>query len=304
MTAKPWGDEELALARAMCEAGDTATRTVEVLAEKGYKRSYDSVCWIRKTKGWHAKVPLSAFSLDRPALLEAERVLLLFDIHAPLHHAEWINRVVALALRMGCTACGVGGDLVDFSSISYWGRSIGIELTDEIEGCKAVLAALRANFEQVVVGGGNHERRMIRVLNGAITLQDVLGNFLGAKNVTTTNRTWFELRSGRCDFRVVHPKNYSRVPAQAASRLASKYRCSVIAGHNHLWGQTRDVSGKWWAVDAGGCADEARVGYVSDDLSTNPRWVLGAVLVLDGVPVLLGEQNIGLYEALASRKGE
>jgi len=300
MVGKAWDNQtELSLLRQLVEQGLNDAQVVEQFAVQGYERTYKSVQRKRQNMGWRAHVQPSQFALDKPAVLQADRALLLFDIHAPLHKASWLNRVIDLALKWGVDAVGVGGDIVDFSSVSYWGRSIGIELQDELNSGCMIVNALVQNFSQRMLCGGNHEYRLVRKLDGALRMKEVLDYFVNDPTTVTTNRKWFWLESGGMQFRIVHPKNYSRIPARVAQSLASKYRCNMITGHGHLWGMTRDVSGGWWAIDAGCCLDARKVNYLEEDLSTNPQPVLGAVIVIDGMPILLGKENIELYEKMA-----
>jgi hypothetical protein len=298
MSGTEWTAAERSLVRTLIEQGNNDAQIFTKLQADGINRTYKAVQRLRQRHGWHAQVQPSPFVLDKAVALDAERALLLFDIHAPLHDAAWINRVINLALKWNVDTVGIGGDLVDFSSISYWGRCIGIELRDELDAGQAVMKTLAACFRRKVLAGGNHEHRMVKALKGALRMQDVLDEFVASPCVTTTNKTWFELRSGGHSFRVCHPGNYSRNPTWVASRLASKYRCSVIGGHDHLWGQTRDVSNGWWAIDAGCCLDPQRVTYLEDQMTTFPQPVQGAVIVIDGTPILLGEQNIAMYEKM------
>jgi len=305
MSRAAWNDQaELDLLRELVEQGLNNVQIVEYFATQGYHRTYKAIARKRERLKLRAMVQPSPFTLDKPAVLRADRALLLFDMHAPLHSAAWLNRVIDLALKWQVDAVGVGGDIVDFSSVSYWGRSIGIELQDELDSGAMIVNTLAQNFAQRVLCGGNHEYRLVRQLKHAKTLQQVLDEFITDPLTVTTNRKWFWLESGGERFRIVHPRNYSRVPTRTAWRLASKYRCHIITGHNHLWGITRDVSDNWWAIDAGCCLDARRVGYLEEEMSTNPQTVLGAVMVIDGVPILLGQQNISFYESMISKRGD
>lgn len=295
-----WSPAECALLQRLVEDGRNDTEIAEEFAKAGIDRQYKAIRRKREEMHWHAQAPATRFRLDEPVVLESDNCLILPDIHAPLQHAPWLNRVMDLADKWKVLDLGLPGDLVDFSSICYWGRSVGIEWADEIEAGEAMLRTFARRFKRVVYCGGNHEWRMVRKLDSSARLVDVLRMFTDSFGITATNRQWFTLRSKGVEFIVAHPGNYSRIPGSVASKLASKYRTNVIAGHTHLWAQTRDVSNGWWVIDAGCCLDAERVGYLSDRLTTNPRAVLGAVIVKDGVPILLGEQNIDFYEGVSA----
>jgi hypothetical protein len=62
---------------------------------------------------------------------------------------------------------------------------------------------------------------------------------------------------------------------------------------------TRDASNKHWVVDAGLCADPVRLEYAQKVHKRFPKQVQGAVLVLDGIPLLVAPHNIRAYERRA-----
>jgi hypothetical protein len=297
MAGKAWTTEELDLLKECVEGRMLLGEIHALFLEQGYKRTLGSLENQRTRSRFRAQIPARPFSLAPALTLEEDKVLLLFDIHAPFQHTTWINRVIALAVKWGVTACGIGGDLVDLSSLCYWGRQIRIELQDELDAGKDVLKAISRNFEHKVLCGGNHERRLVRQLKDSISLVQALDQFLETgTNTKTTNRTWFWLRSGGQKFKVGHPRNYSKVPGRVPYRLAEKYHCHIITGHGHVWAQARDISDSYWVIDAGCCLYPKGVAWLEEEMSINPQPVMGAVIVMDGVPILLGERNIGFYE--------
>lgn len=50
-------------------------------------------------------------------------------------------------------------------------------------------------------------------------------------------------------------------PTAVARDLCATQLASVVMGHSHLWGISRDRSGAYWAVEAGMCADPIRLRY-------------------------------------------
>jgi len=299
MAGSRWDAAEAELVRVFVEQGKNDAQIVEKLQSVNIKRTYKAVQRLRQRRGWHAQIPEAKFTLGAPVTLQADRALLLFDIHAPYQNAPWLNRVIDLALKWKVSACGIGGDLIDFSSCNYYGRTVGMEFDEELAAAQGVIRAIDRCFKSVVLCGGNHEYRLVRKMDNAPTLQTILDNLLAAPGTITTFRKWFLLESGGETYRVVHPKNYSRIPARNSQRLATKYHQHVVAGHNHLWGQTREESNTWHAIDAGCCLDADRISWIETEATNYPKPVLGAVIVVDGVPVLIGPENIGLYEGAA-----
>jgi hypothetical protein len=252
----------------------------------------------RQREGWHALVrDAGTPRFDQPLHVVAKRgALILPDPHAPFHDADWCNRCIALALAQGCDVVAVPGDLVDFTAFSKWGRQERVEAEDEIRAARHLLRTLARNFETVVYTGGNHEMRLPRITGNLLELRDTMDMFISDSNVQATDYHWFELESGGQTFYVEHPKNASVIAGRVPTRLAEKLGCHVIAGHGHVWGMTRDSSGRYWCIDAGVCCDPLKLAYTQKVHSTRPQVYQGAVIVTDGVPILLGPDNIAFFE--------
>lgn len=251
--------------------------------------------------GWHAMVleaPRCAPRWDKPMHIDAARALVIFDVHAPFHDAEWINWVIGTALRFGCDTCVIGGDLVDFAAFSKWGRQERVEAEDEIRTARQIIGALARSFDRVGYGAGNHEMRLPRVTGNLLELRDAMDMFVSAPNVTVSDYHYSVLVSAGVEFQIEHPKNASSIPTRVPTKLAEKYHRHILAGHGHLWGQARDVSGEYWGIDVGICADPERLAYNAKAHSTRPKMNQGAALVLDGIPMLLEPATRTLVDRL------
>jgi len=272
--------------------------------QAGIRRTYKSIQRKRQREGWHAMVaanPESAHKWNEPAVVRAERALVLFDIHAPFHDADWINWCVSTALRFGCEACVIGGDLVDFAAFSKWGRQERIEAEDEIRTARQIIHALARSFNHIVYGSGNHEMRLPRITGNLLELRDAMDMFVCEKNVTVSDYHWTLLISGEQEFQIEHPKNISAIHGRVPAKLAEKYHRHILAGHGHLWGEVKDVSGQYWALDVGISCDPERLAYNTKVHNTRPAMNQGAVMVLHGIPWLLDPAKRTLVDALELR---
>ncbi len=294
MAQRSWTVAEIALLRRYVHDGLTPQQIQKSLQKDGVDRTHQAVRRkiqsLRKKEphNWHALVQHSPTKRHTDHVkLHAERVLLLFDIHAPFHDADWINKVISVALADGCTAVGIGGDLIDFASFSAYGREPRIEAIDEIRSAEQIVTTLASTFETVVYSGGNHEARLPRKTEHLLGLIEAMELFVRAPNVEITDYYWFEVTSAGQKYYVEHPKNYSMHPTVVPKALCSKYLCNVVAGHGHGWGITRDVSGSYWAIDAGMCADPLRLAYITKQHTRAPMMQQGAVIISDGRPKLL-----------------
>lgn len=291
----------------MVQAGLDSAEIAERFAERGIKRTQKAIQRkrARETRqdpaSWHAMVapaPRCAPKWDKPVKIEAARALALFDIHAPFHDSDWINWCIGTALRFGCTACIIGGDLVDFAAFSKWGRQERVEAEDEIRTARQIVRALGQSFETVVYGSGNHEMRLPRITGNLLELRDAMEMFVNQSNVIVSDYHCSVLVSNGVEFQIEHPKNASSIPTRVPTKLAEKYHRHILGGHGHLWGEARDVSGEYWGIDAGVCADPERLAYHMKCHNTRPAMNQGAAMVLDGVPMLLEPAQRALVDRL------
>ena len=295
-STQPWTPAEALLCQTLTEQGYDSAEIARVFAERGITRTQKAIMRLKSRKGWHGKVPESPVRLSSPPVLRGD-ALLLFDVHSPCHDAEWINRCVDLARRWGVRKLGVGGDLVDFTAFSAFQKSGEYDVATEIAATARILETLESCFDEVVYSAGNHEVRLSRLTDWLLPVESAVRLFLKAGKTTFTRSFWFTLESGGETFYIEHPRNVSVNQTIVPARLAAKYSVHVIAGHGHLWGQGRDVSGRYWAIDAGICADPERLEYYQMQHNVRPAMQQGAVIVRQGVPVLLSPANIRLYES-------
>jgi hypothetical protein len=292
----PWSDRELAIIKEGAEAGESPRKIRDRLSAEGFARTVPAVEHQREREAWRPMVRPSPYPrFDQPLEIEGD-ALLLFDIHAPFHDAAWLNRVIALALKWGIRQVGIGGDLIDLAAWSCWGHDAEVLAEEEIRATEQIINTLAANFDSIAYVGGNHEERLSRQLGCLMGLARIMAIWVAAEKVRVSDYHWFRVVSGGETFYCEHPKNASINATIVPKQLAAKLQCHVVAGHGHLFGMARDVSGRYWAIDSGICADPLRLDYTTKIHNTRPTMQQGAVIIRQGVPVLLSPGNIAFYE--------
>ena len=299
-----WSPSESLLLRTLTQQGKNDAEVATEFRQAGIARTYKSIQRKRQREGWHAMVapaPACCQRFTDTLVVEGDQ-LLLYDPHWPFADADFINRLVDLALGMGIRSVGIGGDLADQSTFSHFGRSIGVEWKDEKLAIKQGVKALRMAFDELTICPGNHDRRILRALNNAIdefdwvdTLHDWFPPIEG-KRLNITPYYFYHILSGGERFRVTHPKNSSILPTSVPLALCHKYHEHIISGHNHLNGKRRDEGDRFWVMESGMCADRELIKYLMIEDNRRPMAQQGAVIVKDGVPVLLWPQDIRFYE--------
>jgi len=305
-----WGTAETAHLLYLLQQGKAAHEIWSLFQSEGIDRTQRAierkVARERKLhpETWHGKVqapPPAYKKYDEQLVLEADSALILFDIHAPRHHNRFINQCIGVALQWGCNLCIIGGDLIDFDAFSYFGSAIETDAEDEIRATEQIVKILAQEFETVAEIDGNHEDRIVRLLNHKVPPERIMSWWAKQDNVLTSSYRWCELTSGGERFYIEHPRNTSVIPTRVAQGLCSKHLTHVIMGHNHLWGMTKDASGTFWAIEGGICADPKRLPYVNVVHNKRPAFCVGAVIVREGVPWLLSPENIQQMQQISFR---
>lgn len=297
--SQPWSPSEDALCRMLVEQGKTSADIADIFADQGIQRTQRAIMVRSYRQGWRAHMPPSPVVIEPPPTMEGD-ALLLFDIHSPCHDARFIDACIDLALKMGIKKCGIGGDLVDFNAFSFFQKA-GFDVDAEIDTTEKILSALESIFDEIVYSNGNHEDRLSRLTGWLLPVQQAVRLFMRTDKTTFSRAYWFTLISGGEKYYIEHPKNVSAHATVVPKALAAKYHCHVIAGHGHLWGESKDISGEYRAIDSGVCADPQRIEYYMMRHSVRPAMCQGAVIVKDGVPLLLDPEKVKVYLSYPKR---
>jgi len=236
---------------------------------------------------------------DAPEV-KADDVLVLSDVEAPFHDADWCSDLVALAKHWSIETVILAGDFLHFASLSKFTRPMmsangyefsedaEVEVSDEVEAAADFSDVLLANFSRIVMILGNHEERLTKRLAVA-TRVNLIRQLLGhrhEKRFEVYPYYYCAIKASTGTWRISHPANYSVVPVRVASRLADKYQCNYVAGHGHDWGEATSVAG-FYAASCGCCCDPQRLAYATLRDTLKPFQQQGAWILKGGRPYLL-----------------
>ena len=304
MPGQTWTPAEEALLLTLVQQGKQPFEIYTLFREKGIRRTQKAVVRkiaesrARDPQLWRPPIPRSEMPRFNEPMVVTGNVLNLNDIHCPFQDTPWIDRVVNLAIRWGITKAVIGGDLADMNAFSSYGREAGLDADMELDTLSRFMDALCQTFD-VYYFAGNHDTRPLRALKDAgLSVKWLMQMFTPSERCHISDYYWCRLASGDSEFQIEHPKNVSVNATVVARRLAEKHHVNVIAGHGHLWGMSYDTSGRYICIDSGICADTDRMAYVALRHNTRPTMISGAVMVMDGIPILLGKDNIAFYESL------
>lgn len=254
--------------------------------------------------------------------------LILPDVEAPYHHADFVNRTIDLAHAWQIDQVILAGDFVHFNNFSHWGADFqppaistagedallqliamlpedkragaaealaSAHLTTEQGGISAEMASVRqvvkeleSAFTRIAYIMGNHEQRKLRAQEYGEEPAELL-RFFGAD----TNK-WTASPYYWCNLTTSNPFMYRIEHPKGAARntaqnIAIQSQQHVIMGHSHRWALNKDPSGRLYAIQAGHVVDETRLAYVMQRTAIRDAHSLGAVIVRDGRPYLLEE---------------
>jgi hypothetical protein len=304
MSSQAWTPAEETLLLTLVQQGKTAFEIWQLFQAQGIGRTQKAVTRkiqdskLADPQRWRPQLVRSEMPRFNEPLQVVGDVLNLNDIHCPFQDTPWIDRVVNLAIRWGITQAVIGGDLADMNAFSSYGRDTGIDADMELDTLSRFMDALCQTFE-VYYFAGNHDTRPLRALKDAgLSIKWLMQMFTPSEHCHISDYYWCRLTSGNSEFQIEHPKNVSVNATIVARKLAEKHHVNVIAGHGHLWGMSYDASGRYTCIDSGICADTERMAYVTLRHSTRPTMISGAVIVVDGMPILLGKDNISFYERM------
>jgi hypothetical protein len=252
--------------------------------------------------------------------------LILPDVEAPYHHAEFINRCIDLADAFGIRRLVLSGDFVHFANFSQWGADFSKKgmsaakdqklidivmglpqeqrermfqeleraeiinpeknISEELSSVRKLVREIENAFGEIVYFMGNHERRKLTWQGYSEGPEELVRLFEGKAEKWKASPYYFcELNTEGGLYRIEHPGGAG---VEMARQLCVQYHCSVMMGHSHRWEHRRDPSGDFHAIQMGHCVDEKRrLQYVAQRSKRRDAHALGAVIVLDGYPILL-----------------
>jgi hypothetical protein len=307
MSSQAWTPAEETLLLTLVQQGKTAFEIWQLFQAQGIGRTQKAVTRkiqdskLADPQTWRPQLVRSEMPRFNEPMQVTGNALIWADVHAPCHDAGWMDRTANLAIKWGIRNLIIAGDFADFNSFSVFGREAGIDANQELETLSKLMDALSKTF-CVWYFAGNHDVRPIKALknnDAGLDLSWIIRMFTPKDGeLHVSNYYWCELVSANECYQIEHPKNTSVHATIVPKKLAEKYGRHVVGAHGHAWGQSIDISGRYWAIDSGVCADPLRMGYIQQRHSTRPEVVQGAVVIMDGVPILLGKDNISFYERM------
>lgn len=191
-----------------------------------------------------------------------KRVLGLFDVHYPFHYKKGLELAIKEGLKQKVDCVLLGGDAVDFYSISRWLKRDINEITfkKELEKTREFFKTLRKIFKgkMIIYIEGNHEERLekykLEKCPAFASLEELqIENLLQLKqlNIKYINNNRI-IKAG--DLNIIHGHELrGGGGASPAKSMRLRAKESILFGHLHKVQEdiTTTISGKiygGWAV--------------------------------------------------------
>lgn len=184
------------------------------------------------------------------------------DWHSPYFDMKMVRRLFAVCSVLGVRRLAIVGDFADMAWISRFVRhETRGSLAGDMDITMSVLNMLLSFFDEVYWGGGNHDERLAAALNG----EDLLGTmakWVGKAGMGKLHYTDMRTILLGDDWRLEHPKTFSRDAAKVAAAACAIYHKNVACAHGHHFGFKYDVSGRYIGIDLGGMFDVDKQEYL------------------------------------------
>jgi hypothetical protein len=209
-----------------------------------------------------------------------EDAILLFDPHCPYHNVTLINEMVDTARRLQIKKLAIIGDLTDLKKqYKKEPQAEGFGLTDELRVTREVIEFLAGWFDEIVATIGNHDFRLIRLLENqedAIALYNLIMN----PNKTGPFRLLREnyLLIGEWLY-AYHPFRMRKSKGSLSEEMGDHNQKSNLGAHSHRWSMAIHDNGKEVVAEGLHATDPLFHNYHNDRLDTYSSWVPGFWIV-------------------------
>jgi len=212
--------------------------------------------------------------------------VVLADLHVPFHRADVCEAACAAGKRQKIRRLLIAGDLFDFSRFTpFRNLAENPSVADELQSVAQVVYMFLKTFDSIYVMNGNHDIRFARQVNDEVQPNTLLAGALNddaRRRVRWTKHPYCEVMNEGVKWWVVHPSNYSRVPAKAALNLCYKLKANVAAAHCHIAGKAYTACGTYKAVGLPCATDELKTPYLIYSFTNHPVWQKGFAVLRDG----------------------
>ena len=143
-------------------------------------------------------------------------------------------------------------------------------------------------FDEIWMVSGNHDRRLIKKLNGQVEIQDIM-NMTVTDKVKATIRDRCQVQTSQGLYTVLHGSSYRKLSLSAANQYAQKFQSHIISHHEHHAALGMDEYDRYIIINNGGLFDIEKLSYVQLETKTMTSMSQAFTMVRGGYPYLFGK---------------
>lgn len=209
-----------------------------------------------------------------PFILDANRVLILSDIHLPYHCNESLTAALEMGVKMNVDAILLNGDTLDFFSLSRFAKDPkGRSFAHELKTFEEFIQVLKTTFPkaQIYFKHGNHEERYNHYLwmkagelEGVeeFKIDEIIQRRAAGVIIIGDKRI---IKAG--DLNIIHGHEFGGnifSPVNIARGLFLKAKVAAMQGHNHQTSEhtERDMNGRITTTYSLGCLCQLSPTYL------------------------------------------
>jgi hypothetical protein len=266
----------------------TYNDTKDILCkELGIKLNWEQVRYAARKAGVRPLVDRSRSIPPQTAWTLTGDWVIAGDLHCP--HIDWdfAEVLIEQACRYKINNLLICGDVFDVPTLSQFPAVLPpAPPQEEEEIARAFFEEMRRTFSDIRILTGNHDWRIFKSLQGAITDTPIIAMLLARLAIDRRAQwsiySYCLINTSQGVWRVTHPRNYSRVILSIAQQLASKYGQNIITFHEHSTGIGLDRSGQHVVATIGCMADPHRLPWGIYMDTTMPAMTQSFGILRDG----------------------
>ena len=287
-----WSSDHIEALRGLLESGHSYRDVAERLSDEwGVDLTWDNVRNAARRNQIRSKAqpatPPNVERYDKCFRLSGDWAIV-GDLHSPFTDWGLAGQVGGQAQKHDIDRLLVAGDAFEFAGYSRYAALVpSCTQGDEQAGVRYMIDVWRETFKEIRFISGNHDARLMKLLNGTIpadTIEALFMSLLGnPANVHYSLYHYAIIDTPQGEWRITHPQNYSRNALAVARKLAHKYRQHIACLHVHHSATGIDDSGQFVIADIGCLADPQKLAWTSlFDSASTPVMNQGFALLKDG----------------------
>jgi len=210
------------------------------------------------------------------------------DLHSPCTDWGLASQVGGAAREHGIDRLLIAGDAFEHSVYGQYAALVPPAAAGEDSiGVRYMIDVWRETFKEIRFISGNHDARLMKLLNGTLPADTVEALFMALlgnpANVHYSLYGYAIIDTPQGEWRITHPQNYSRNALAVARKLAHKYHQHILSFHEHHYADGFDDSGRFRIANVGCLADPEKLAWVSMfDSASTPVMNQGYALLKEG----------------------